>query len=44
VKNLNLTIKPGQKVGISGRTGSGKSSLMIGLMRIIEPFRENNKE
>jgi len=35
VKNLNLTINSGQKVGISERTGSGKSSLMIGLMRII---------
>ena len=36
LKGLNLTIQPGEKVGIVGRTGSGKSSLMLGLLRIIE--------
>ena len=36
LKGLNLTINAGQKVGVVGRTGSGKSTLMLGLMRILE--------
>lgn len=31
IHNLTLHIKPGQKVGICGRTGSGKSSLVMSL-------------
>ncbi|XP_070559572.1 ATP-binding cassette sub-family C member 8-like [Ptychodera flava] len=34
--NVNVHIKSGQKVGICGRTGSGKSSLMLALFRIIK--------
>lgn len=36
LKSLTLTIKPGEKVGVCGRTGSGKSSLMVALFRISE--------
>jgi ABC-type multidrug transport system fused ATPase/permease subunit len=36
LKNINIVISPGEKIGIVGRTGSGKSSLMLGLLRIIE--------
>ena len=37
LKNINLKIKSGEKIGIVGRTGSGKSSLINSLARIIEP-------
>ena len=36
LKNINLIVKPGQKVGILGRTGSGKSTLVLALLRILE--------
>ncbi|XP_059142742.1 multidrug resistance-associated protein 1-like isoform X2 [Physella acuta] len=36
LKGINCTIQPGEKVGIIGRTGAGKSSLTIALFRIIE--------
>ncbi len=37
LKNINIEIKPGDKIGIVGRTGSGKSSIVLSLSRIIEP-------
>ncbi|KAI9090999.1 P-loop containing nucleoside triphosphate hydrolase protein [Phlyctochytrium arcticum] len=36
LKNLSLTIFPGEKVGIVGRTGSGKSTLLTALFRLLE--------
>uniref|UniRef100_A0A3B3Q9H2 Multidrug resistance-associated protein 1 n=1 Tax=Paramormyrops kingsleyae TaxID=1676925 RepID=A0A3B3Q9H2_9TELE len=36
LKNISITIEAGEKVGIVGRTGAGKSSLTLGLFRIIE--------
>ncbi|KAF7325835.1 ATP-binding cassette transporter [Mycena kentingensis (nom. inval.)] len=35
LKNISFTIKAGERVGIVGRTGSGKSSLTLALLRCI---------
>lgn len=36
LKNLSLSIKDGESVGIVGRTGCGKSSLIAILLRLYE--------
>ncbi|KAI4255742.1 MAG: hypothetical protein LQ352_002418 [Teloschistes flavicans] len=36
LKGLTLTIEAGEKIGICGRTGSGKSSLIMAIFRMIE--------
>jgi len=37
IKHINVNIESNEKVGIVGRTGSGKSTMMAGLFRINEP-------
>ncbi|KAJ2621443.1 hypothetical protein GGI26_004125 [Coemansia sp. RSA 1358] len=36
LRDISLTIKPGEKIGIVGRTGAGKSSLARVLFRLID--------
>lgn len=35
LRNISVTFAPGEKVGICGRTGSGKSSLVMGLFKMV---------
>lgn len=37
LKNITLSIASKEKIGIVGRTGAGKSSLVLSIFRIIEP-------
>ncbi|GAA5854514.1 hypothetical protein JCM9279_000825 [Rhodotorula babjevae] len=37
LRDVNFEIKAGEKVGVCGRTGAGKSSLTMVLYRIVEP-------
>lgn len=37
LKNITFTVKPGEKVGVVGRTGSGKSTLIKLIWRYMDP-------
>jgi len=37
LKNVSFQIRDSEKIGVVGRTGSGKSTLFLSLLRIIEP-------
>lgn len=41
LRGIDFEVKGGEKIGIVGRTGAGKSSLTLGLFRIIEPAGGN---
>jgi len=36
LKNVSFEVKAGEKVGVVGRTGAGKSTLCLALTRIVE--------
>jgi ABC-type multidrug transport system fused ATPase/permease subunit len=37
LKKLSFHVKAGEKVGIVGRTGAGKSTVFSSLLRILDP-------
>jgi ABC-type multidrug transport system fused ATPase/permease subunit len=41
LNNINLEIKGKEKIGVVGRTGSGKSTLCLCLFRLLEAYRGN---
>ncbi|KAJ6142209.1 hypothetical protein N7497_011308 [Penicillium chrysogenum] len=41
LKDVNINIKPKEKISVVGRTGAGKSSLTLALFRIIEGVEGN---
>lgn len=36
LNNVSFDIHPGEKIGVVGRTGAGKSSLFLALLRLVE--------
>lgn len=40
LRGITLNIQAGEKVGVVGRTGSGKSSLILLLLRLLDPTTE----
>ena len=42
IKGLTFETKPYEKIGVVGRTGSGKSTLTLGLLRILEISEDEN--
>jgi len=36
LNDVTFDIHPGEKIGIVGRTGAGKSSLFLALLRLVE--------
>ena len=38
LKDVTFELAGGQKLGVCGRTGSGKSTLMLAIYRLVEPY------
>eukprot|EP00916_Digyalum_oweni_P008083 GHVL01013527.1.p1 GENE.GHVL01013527.1~~GHVL01013527.1.p1 ORF type:complete len:1441 (-),score=279.03 GHVL01013527.1:18-4340(-) len=37
LRNINIEINPLEKIGVVGRTGAGKSSFFMSILRLVEP-------
>jgi ABC-type glutathione transport system ATPase component len=40
--NISLSIRGGHRIGVVGKSGCGKSSLMLSLLRLVEPVAAEN--
>lgn len=43
LRNLNISVASGEKVAICGRSGSGKSSTLLLLLRLLEPVHSTSQ-
>jgi len=39
LRGLSFEVKPGEKIGVVGRTGSGKTTLCSAFLRVVEAHR-----
>ncbi|KAF5267203.1 hypothetical protein FOXYS1_1935 [Fusarium oxysporum] len=44
LEDITISVKPGQKVALCGRTGSGKSSIILLLLRLLDPVSNQSEK
>ncbi|KAK2005293.1 ABC transporter [Colletotrichum eremochloae] len=44
LQDITLTIQPGEKIALCGRTGSGKSSFVLLLLRLLDPLPSDSNK
>jgi len=43
LKNISFKIQPGEKIGVCGRTGAGKSSTIQAIFRMVDIFKPEDE-